>query len=39
MHEAVPGSKYVELEDAGHFPPTEVPKRVNALIEEFIAGL
>jgi pimeloyl-ACP methyl ester carboxylesterase len=39
IHEAVPGSKYVKLDGAGHFPPTEVPARVNALIEEFIASL
>jgi pimeloyl-ACP methyl ester carboxylesterase len=39
MHEAVPGSRYVELADAGHFPLTERPDRVNALIEEFVAAL
>ena len=39
MHEAVPGSKYVKLSGAGHFPPTEIPDEVNALIEEFVAGL
>ena len=39
MHEAVPGSRYVEVERAGHFPCTEAPERVNALIEEFIAAL
>lgn len=39
IHEAVPGSRYVELEDAGHFPATEIPDKVNALIEEFVAGL
>jgi pimeloyl-ACP methyl ester carboxylesterase len=39
IHEAVPGSKYVKLEDAGHFPPTEIPQKVNRLIEEFIAKL
>ena len=39
IHEAVPGSRYVKLEDAGHFPPTEAPDRVNALIEEFLAEL
>lgn len=39
IHEAVPGSRYVKLEKAGHFPPTEVPERVNALIEEFLAEL
>ena len=38
MHEQVPGSKYVELSGVGHFPCTENPDKVNALIEEFIAG-
>ena len=39
IHEAVPGSRYVELRGAGHFPPTEIPDQVNALIEEFVASL
>jgi pimeloyl-ACP methyl ester carboxylesterase len=39
IHEAVPGSQYIKLDDAGHFPPTEIPEKVNALIEKFVAGL
>ncbi|MCI3952168.1 MAG: putative hydrolase or acyltransferase of alpha/beta superfamily [Burkholderiales bacterium] len=39
IHEAVPGSQYVKLPDAGHFPCTEIPDRVNALIEQFVAAL
>ena len=39
MHEAVPGSKYVRLKNAGHFPLPEKPDEVNALIEEFISTL
>lgn len=39
IHEAVPGSRYIKLEGAGHFPPTEAPERINALIEEFLAGI
>jgi len=39
IHEAVPGSRYVKLSGAGHFPPTEIPDKVNALIEEFVATL
>jgi len=39
IHEAVPGSRYVKLSGAGHFPPTEKPDEVNALIEEFVAAL
>ena len=39
IHEAVPGSKYLKLDDAGHFPPTEVPDKFNALVADFVAGL
>jgi pimeloyl-ACP methyl ester carboxylesterase len=39
IHEAVPGSRYVKLSGAGHFPPTEIPDEVNALMEEFVATL
>src|SRR5262245_65893817 len=39
IHAAVPGSRYVQLSGAGHFPPTEIPDQVNALIEEFVAAL
>jgi pimeloyl-ACP methyl ester carboxylesterase len=39
IHEAVPGSKYLKLADAGHFPPTEIPGKFNRLVEEFVAEL
>lgn len=39
IHDAVPGSRYVRLAGLGHFPLTENPERVNALIEEFLATL
>ena len=39
IHEAVPGSQYVKLSGVGHFPPTENPAKINALIEEFVRGL
>jgi len=39
IHDAVPGSKYMKLSGAGHFPPTETPDKVNALIAEFVAAL
>lgn len=39
IHDAVPGSTYIRLPDAGHFPCTEIPDQVNALIEEFVAAL
>jgi pimeloyl-ACP methyl ester carboxylesterase len=29
----------VRLPGAGHFPPTEIPDKVNALIEEFVVAL
>ena len=35
IHEAVPGSRYVKLSGAGHFPPTEKPAEVNKLLEEY----
>jgi pimeloyl-ACP methyl ester carboxylesterase len=39
IHEAVSGSEYVKLADAGHFPLTEIPEQCNALIEAFVARL
>lgn len=39
IHETVPGSKYIKLDGAGHFPHAEVPGKVNTLIEEFLADL
>jgi pimeloyl-ACP methyl ester carboxylesterase len=37
IHEAVTGSKYVKLEQAGHFPMAERPDDINKLIEELMA--
>ena len=37
IHQAVPGSIYLKLERAGHFPMAERPERVNQAIDEFIA--
>jgi len=39
IHEAVPGSQYLALEKAGHFPMAERPEAVNAAIEAFLDGL
>ena len=36
IHEAVPGSKYIKLEQAGHFPMAERPGDVNRAIEELM---
>ena len=37
IHEAVPGSKYIKLENAGHFPMAERPDEINRAIEELVA--
>ncbi|MEL0108279.1 MAG: alpha/beta fold hydrolase [Rhodospirillales bacterium] len=39
IHEAVPGSQYIKLKGAGHFPATEVPERFNQILEEFLSLL
>ena len=37
IHQAVPGCKYIKLEEAGHFPMAERPDDVNRAIEELMA--
>ena len=39
LHELVPGSQYIKLPEAGHFPPVEIPEKFNRLVEEFLDGL
>jgi pimeloyl-ACP methyl ester carboxylesterase len=39
IHDAVPGSQYIKLPGVGHFPLTESPDKINALIETFVAAL
>jgi pimeloyl-ACP methyl ester carboxylesterase len=39
IHRAVPGSTYLGLNGAGHFPMAEQPAIVNRAIEEFLATL
>lgn len=39
IHETVPGSQYLTLHEAGHFPMAEQPRRVNQAIEDFLATL
>jgi pimeloyl-ACP methyl ester carboxylesterase len=38
IHEAVPGSQYLKLKNAGHFPFAERPEEVNRAIDEFLAS-
>ena len=39
MHEAVPGSQYLTLREAGHFPMAEQPAAVNQAIATFLGTL
>ena len=39
IHQAVPGSQYLRLPQAGHFPMAEKPEEVNQAIAEFISAL
>ncbi len=39
IHQAVPGSKYLKLSQAGHFPMAEKPEEVNQAIAEFLETL
>src|SRR6266508_3106692 len=38
IHEAAPGSEYLKLKNAGHFPFAEKPTEVNRAIDEFLAS-
>ena len=38
IHQAVPGSRYLKLKKAGHFPFAERPAEVNRAIDEFLAA-
>ena len=37
IHQAVPGSRYIKLDQAGHFPMAERPGDVNRALEELMA--
>ena len=39
IHQAVPGSRYLKLDNAGHFPMVERPADVNSAIEDFIGAI
>ena len=39
IHQAVPGSRYLKLEGAGHFPMAERPQDVNQAIDELLKSL
>jgi pimeloyl-ACP methyl ester carboxylesterase len=39
IHQAVPGSRYLKLDNAGHFPMAERPADVNRAIDEFLASI
>lgn len=39
IHQAVPGSRYLKLNKAGHFPMAERPDDVNRAIDEFLSDL
>ena len=38
IHNAVPGSQYLKLKNAGHFPFAEQPEEVNRGIDDFLAS-
>ena len=38
IHQAVPGSHYLRLSNAGHFPYAEKPDEVNRAIDEFLVS-
>jgi pimeloyl-ACP methyl ester carboxylesterase len=38
IHQAVPGSQYLRLNNAGRFPFAEKPEQVNRAIDEFLAS-
>jgi pimeloyl-ACP methyl ester carboxylesterase len=38
IHQAVSGSQYLRLNNAGHFPFAEKPEEVNRAIDEFLVS-
>ena len=39
IHQSVPGSRYLKLDNAGHFPMVERPADVNRAIEGLVAAI
>ena len=39
IHQAVSGSRYVKLSNAGHFPAAELPDEVNRAMDDFLESL
>jgi pimeloyl-ACP methyl ester carboxylesterase len=39
IHKAVPGSRFLKLDGAGHFPMAEKPEEFNRAVDEFLAAL
>jgi pimeloyl-ACP methyl ester carboxylesterase len=39
IHRAVPGSEFIQMKDAGHFPMVEKPAEVNEAIDAFLAKI
>jgi len=39
IHEAIPDSRHVKLENAGYFPMAERPGDVNRIIEELVGSV
>ena len=39
IHRAVPGSKFIKMKDAGHFPMVEKPDEFNRALDAFLAEI
>ena len=39
MARAIPGSRIVEIDNAGHVTPLEAPAEVSAAMEQFLFGV
>ena len=39
IHQAVPGSRYLKVSQAGHFPMAEKPEEFNRVMDQFLASI